>query len=143
MKLVSRIILLCLLLFTVVAGYAQDSAPLISGSFERADFETFAKSVEAKTPYRFYFNPASVDSVVINAQLQQRPLAEVLDLVLKGTDLRFAIDAEKRVYITSGTQIATELPPAISARSPPIIWPPLTPMKRMPARNQFRRRRCN
>lgn len=118
MKLVSQIILLCLILFAGVPGYAQEPTPLISGNFEKTDFETFAKSVEAKTPYRFYFNPATVDSVVINAQLRERPLAEVLDLVLKGTSLRYAIDAEKRVYITAGPQIATELPPDYFSQEP-------------------------
>ncbi|MGY2134136.1 carboxypeptidase-like regulatory domain-containing protein [Hymenobacter sp. HD11105] len=111
MKLLSRIILICLIVFAGRASYAQEPGLLISGNFEKTSFETFAKSVEAKTPYRFYFNPATVDSVVVTAQIQDRPLQEVLDIVLKGTNLHYAIDSEKRVYITTGSPLATELPP--------------------------------
>ncbi|QDA59534.1 TonB-dependent receptor [Hymenobacter jejuensis] len=111
MKRFIRILLIFLMLCAVSSGYAQNATPpVISGIFERATFEHFAKAIESKSKYRFYFNPAAVDSLSITTEVRERPLPEVLDLVFKGTKLHYAIDGEGRVYITSGLRLESELP---------------------------------
>ncbi|WP_234735379.1 TonB-dependent receptor [Tellurirhabdus bombi] len=100
----------CLLLLSRVA-YSQtpDNKP-ISGMFVALRFEQFAREIESRTSYRFYFNPKEVDSLVVNINFTQKPLSVVLSQVFSGTNFQYAIDAQQRVFITAGRGIRTELP---------------------------------
>jgi hypothetical protein len=105
-----RVLLLLVLLGSALAGRGQQAPLVISGDFRQISFEQFVRRIEATTPYRFYYKPGTVDSVVVNAQVASQPLAQVLQLVLRPTKLQFGIDAANRVYITAGPAIEGQLP---------------------------------
>ncbi|QJX48869.1 TonB-dependent receptor [Hymenobacter taeanensis] len=104
----------CLLLILGLcsfSGYAQNSTgPLLRLDLEKASFEQFAEEVESQTPYRFYFDPATVQKVAITVHEVAVPLDSVLRRTFKGKTLRFAVDAKNRVFITENSAIRTELP---------------------------------
>lgn len=105
--------LLCL---TCLAGVLQAQGqaaptPLVNGNFPGIPFDRFVREIESQTPYRFYYEAAAVDSLVVTAQAQQQALPALLEQVLRQTDLHFAIDARQRVFITRGRALATDLPP--------------------------------
>ena len=68
----------------------------ISGSFKQLRFEQFADSIEQKSSYHFYFNPADVDSFFVDITVDKKTLNEVLQLVFAKTEFHFAIDAKKQ-----------------------------------------------
>ena len=90
---------------------AGQSQPAISGVFKQIRFEQFADSIEQKTSYHFYFNPADLDSFQVDITVDRKPLAEVLQLIFANTDYHFAIDSASHVFITRRVEIYTQLSP--------------------------------
>lgn len=82
----------------------------ITAEFNLLSFKQFAEAIEARSNYRFYFNPADVDSVQVQLQVTDKPLVFILTRVLEGTPLRFAIDERNRVFISQNQAVRTSLP---------------------------------
>ena len=82
----------------------------VSGEFTNLRFEEFVQRVEAQTAYRFFYNPADVDSLVIDLRVDKQPLPSVLKQLFNGSKYAFSIDGRQRVYLTVGRLIRTELP---------------------------------
>jgi hypothetical protein len=105
-----------LVLFTLflVAGRltAQEKTPLVSGNFEGSTFEQFAKAVEAKGYYHFYYAAEQLDTVILHLDVKDQPLEHVLELVFQGTALVYSFDGKGHVFITRGLHIVTGLPEA-------------------------------
>ncbi|WP_020598908.1 TonB-dependent receptor [Spirosoma panaciterrae] len=107
-----RITLLWLLL--IGSGGAALSQTLadkpISGDFSNLRFDTFVERIEAQTPYRFFYNPAEVDSFLVDMRVENKPVRTVLQQLFNGSKYNYAIDAQQRVYITANRVIRTDLP---------------------------------
>jgi hypothetical protein len=99
-------------------SYGQQAAPPISGDFRQLSFQEFMRRVETTTPYHFYFRPGTIDSVRVNVQANDLPLASVLQQILPAAGLQFAIDPAYRVYITRGAAIEPALPTDFLDSSP-------------------------
>ncbi|MBO0947798.1 TonB-dependent receptor [Fibrella forsythiae] len=115
--------LYCLFFFVlsscvVQLSYGQTRNTTISGSFNALSFKQFAEAIEARTDYRFYFNPTDVDSLQVQLQVTDQPLISLLTRVFEGTPLRFAIDARNRVFITPNQPVRTNLPVGFFDRGP-------------------------
>uniref|UniRef100_UPI003B3B6A9B TonB-dependent receptor n=1 Tax=Spirosoma sp. TaxID=1899569 RepID=UPI003B3B6A9B len=95
----------------LTAGFGQtaDEQP-INGDFSNLRFEQFVRQIEAKTPYRFFYNPTDVDSLVVDLRVEKKPLRTVLRQLFEGSKFAFAVDNQQRVYITVNRPIRTELP---------------------------------
>lgn len=83
---------------------------LVTGNFT-GNFETIAQQIEATTGYHFYYKPEWMDSLTFSVTAENQPVAEVLARLLTGTQLRYAIDTQKNIYITYDREILTQLPP--------------------------------
>ncbi|MDX5436002.1 MAG: hypothetical protein LPK03_02335, partial [Pontibacter sp.] len=60
--------LLLLLLICSIAGSAfgqQSKSHTISGTYTKVSFHEFVRSVEQQTPLRFYYEPATLDSLTV------------------------------------------------------------------------------
>jgi hypothetical protein len=92
------------------AGRAQQAGPTVSGDFRNLKFEQFAQRVEAQTPYRFFFSPATVDTVTVQVQANSLTLSSLLKQVFAHSTLQFAVEeATHRVFITSGYPLQTQV----------------------------------
>ncbi|WP_192821865.1 TonB-dependent receptor [Rufibacter sp. LB8] len=109
--------LLCVLFGTQVAMAQQKTKYPIYGDFTGFTFEEFARAVEAKTPYRFYFQPEELDSIVVQLVVQEKPLEDVLRSIFLNTDISAAIAPNLRVYVTKGLQVQLALPPSLQPAS--------------------------
>ncbi|UOQ66607.1 TonB-dependent receptor [Hymenobacter volaticus] len=99
-----------LLTLTSLTAYGQQpTEKKVSGNFNHLLFEQFATQLEQQTAFRFYFDPAAVDSLYVTLQVQEQPIRTVLEQALQNTPFRFAIDDENRVFITSGATIESNL----------------------------------
>ncbi|TGE28295.1 TonB-dependent receptor [Hymenobacter metallicola] len=94
----------------------QLSDPLVSGEFNAIRFPEFVRQLEAQTAYRIYYQPEALDTLLVRLQVHDQPLQVVLQTALRNTSFRFAIDAERRVFVTSGTAIQPNLPDNIFTR---------------------------
>jgi TonB dependent receptor/CarboxypepD_reg-like domain/TonB-dependent Receptor Plug Domain len=109
-------LLLTLALAAGTARAQQPAAPvaptdtLVTGRFADASFEQLALAVERSTPYRFYFDAATVEVLCVNLQAERQPLRVVLDAALGRAGLHYAIDRQRRVFVTSGQPIRLGLP---------------------------------
>ncbi|WP_233507633.1 TonB-dependent receptor [Adhaeribacter pallidiroseus] len=83
---------------------------LINGNYKNITFTEFAKEVEAQTTYHFFYDFAIVDSLLVTIQVKETPLPKVLPIIFKGTNLRYSIDAENRIYITADIALDLSLP---------------------------------
>ncbi|WP_192821904.1 TonB-dependent receptor [Rufibacter sp. LB8] len=101
-----------LFISTLSSVSAQNKLPVtVSGTFAGLTFEQFVKQVEAQTPYRFFFDPRQLDSLRVQLpQVNQQPIAVVLEQLFKGSDVTFAIDSENRVFVVKGASLQASLP---------------------------------
>jgi hypothetical protein len=98
-------------LFSSLIIKAQNFQPqLISGNYQQVSFEKFAKDIESKTSYRFFFDPTDTDSLLITVAAGERSLESILKQVFFGTELLASIDKNGHVFITKGIRIQTDLP---------------------------------
>src|SRR4051794_29265322 len=105
----------CLLLLLTIAsarpGHAQQQ-DRITGHFAGA-FETIAQQIEASTDYHIYYKPEWMDTLTFDVQVTNEPVADLFSKLLTGTQLRYAIDIHKNIYVTYDREILTELPPGL------------------------------
>ncbi len=108
MNIFYRVLISCSLLVAPILTLAQTSK--ISGSFNGISFQKFAEEIESKTSYHFYFNPLHTDSLTVTASPENQTVEELLNQVLAGTDLRYAIDLDHNIYISKEREILSDLP---------------------------------
>lgn len=105
------LVLLCCMTLTVpVHAQQRNESPLISGSFRNMTFQDFVQRLETRLPYKFYYEQAVADSLMVNLEVEGEPLNQVLAQILKGTDYKFAITEQRQVFITRQNPIMTNLP---------------------------------
>ncbi len=97
-----------------LAQFPAMSQGKITATLSNASFSEFVSIAESQTSYRFFYNPLWTDSLIVNIQSNNKPVESVLDEILTGTDLNYAIDAHKVIYITHTRKILTSLPPGFS-----------------------------
>jgi hypothetical protein len=93
-----------------IDGHAQDTTR-VSLHLNEVTFEEFAHQIEQQTQLRFYYKPVWTDSLSITVSVQNQQVNAVMEKILEGTDLRYAIDENKNVYITRERNILTILLP--------------------------------
>ncbi|RAV99873.1 carboxypeptidase-like regulatory domain-containing protein [Pseudochryseolinea flava] len=99
-------LLVCLLTTAVTVKGQQRTR--ISGSFNGASFSELIKSIEDQTEYRFYFDPATTDSIKVTVTADNEEITHILEKILSTTDLHFAI-YKTGIYITKEREIMTSL----------------------------------
>ncbi|WP_205503416.1 TonB-dependent receptor [Rufibacter psychrotolerans] len=114
--------------FLLLAGLAPAraqtaEAPPLSLTLQNASFQEFVRQVEANSRYRFYYDPAWVDSLQVTLQVAQQPLAPILEQVFAGTTLKFAITPQGFVLITQGKDFMAHLPAGFLRREAPAAQP--------------------
>ena len=108
----SKNIFLCVfLLMAWSESFAQEGveAERVSGDFSHYSFERFAKEIESKTSYHFYYRLSDVDSVDINIEAKNKTIPELLREIFTTGEIHVAIDPEKNVFLTKGQEIFTAL----------------------------------
>ncbi|MEO6685342.1 MAG: STN domain-containing protein, partial [Dyadobacter sp.] len=106
-------ILICVLFFSQLARGQNVAEPRITIHLDSARFNDFVKDVERQTGYFFYYDAARFDSLTIDLDVKDQTIRTVLDQVFRGSDFTYALDAGKRVYITEGQKIITQLQPGL------------------------------
>jgi len=96
-------------LLTTLLVHGQDRN-LVTAELNNASFEELAKIIESNTSLRIYYPQRAVDSLRVNLSAQNMNVRAILDQVLVGTELHYAIDPKGNVFITESREIMTDLP---------------------------------
>ncbi len=100
--------LLVVLLVNCLSVKAQTdtSAPSITGEFKQVRGGTFLLQLEKNTGYRFYYNKADLDSILVDLSVKNESLHKVLQLAFNDTQLVFTDDGNRQIFITRHTPIS-------------------------------------
>jgi hypothetical protein len=91
--------------------FAQnESDSLINANFTGKKLSEVFQELAQKSPYKFYYRPADVDSTTVNATISGKTVPQILEQLLQNTDLHYAIDATKHIYVSKGRIIQASLP---------------------------------
>lgn len=104
MKKFSVLIVVCIL----ISIKSQAQTETVTLNLSSAKFDTFISVLEQQTPYRFYYDNRSTDTLSINIQANRLSLKDVLEAVLQPVGLYFATDPDKRVFITASHAIIVQ-----------------------------------
>ena len=100
--------------FCLQHSYAQNEPEKkITMRLDSAKFYEFIKQAESQTGYYFYYDATRFDSLSLDLNVNNLSIREVLDQVFRGSDFAYAIDDKKRIYITEGQKIITQLQPGL------------------------------
>ena len=102
-------LLAALFLFTLLPAHAQQQKK-VTANFEGYSFSRLMSRLEASTGYRFFYDPADVDSLSIDLNVNNATVPQILDQLFQNTDFHYAIDRQGRVFITRRVTILTSLP---------------------------------
>src|SRR3954462_8265523 len=87
----------CSLMITSVSSYGQKAeSPTITAEFVNTTAAEFISVLEKQSGFRFYYDPATIDSVKITLSIKDQPLAKVLALAFDGIAV-FSIDKQSNV----------------------------------------------
>jgi len=82
----------------------------VNGEFKNMYFPEFAKQIEEKTSFHFYYKKEELDSFPINITIVNEQITQILNRVFQKTDFRFSIDTFNHVFITNNIRLLTHLP---------------------------------
>lgn len=103
-------IIAILLLSAAKMGSAQDrNDDSLSFDIVNTSFVSAIRMIEARTGYFFYYRGKDVDSVTVTLQVRSVSISGALDLMLRNTDLHYAIDPYGNIFITRSIAIDTSL----------------------------------
>lgn len=77
---------------------------VISIKAQNLPMPLFIKEVEAKTDYRFYYVGSWIDSLVVDQDLENKPVNEILNAAFQHTKLQYHIDGNK-IILTNNIPI--------------------------------------
>lgn len=106
--------LLSIILFST--AYIQAQHPpdkLIDADFKEAPIGQFVKQLQQETGYQFFYDNKQLDSLRITLTAKSQTLSQILEKALQEKGFFFSI-AGKRVFITKGWYISTQLPDNVS-----------------------------
>lgn len=103
------IITSCLLGFFSLKVAAQNKQ-LINGEYKDLSFSQFADTIQSQYANRFYFDTTETNAVRINVSANNFTIQQLLDKVLQGTSLHYAVDSLNRIFITDRVTVQTSFP---------------------------------
>lgn len=98
----------CFLFLCSLSVFGQNTEKLFSVEFNQAKISTVVKDLEAKSDFRFYYDPLPMDSLLITAKVNNKPLATILSTLFENTNVRFVI-YKNDVFLTKEKTINLEL----------------------------------
>jgi hypothetical protein len=115
-------------IWTLVFGFicfsvSAQQTDLFTNDFSGNTFADLVSKVEVQTPYRFYFQPRSLDSLKVTGHFAAVPIQTLLTEVLQGTPFEFSI-YKNSIFILKGKHLYISLPKGFFEKSD-VIQPTL------------------
>lgn len=103
------VILVVLLVFSLAGKTQSGDTSAITAQFRNLKIDQFADELQKQTGYYFYYDARQLDTVLFNFSVSRESLSKVLETAFAATDFFYAIDDNKRVFITKGQPIFTSI----------------------------------
>ncbi|WP_297336825.1 TonB-dependent receptor [Algoriphagus sp.] len=99
-----------LFFFLLITGWSHQSLQAqqrqkISGFFAGISFDRFTERIEESSDYRFVYDQEQLAQTTVNLQAEDSDLADLLETIFSGTDFKFSIADDHRVFITQGKKM--------------------------------------
>ncbi|MEJ0033463.1 MAG: carboxypeptidase-like regulatory domain-containing protein [Bacteroidota bacterium] len=101
--------LTALFLVLVVTSASAQKSNTVTGSFSAATFESFVKTIEQQTNFKFYYDHLQTDSLSITVSASNDSIGNVLDIAFSGTPLHYSVYGNN-VFVIKDRQMMTTLP---------------------------------
>jgi hypothetical protein len=99
----------CFLILIKLCQAQQGQVKSISVNFQQATIEQVVTELEAKSGFRFFYDPMQFDSLKVTLQLTDKPIETILSQAFKNTGFSFTITKQQQVFLTKGREIQTGL----------------------------------
>lgn len=99
----------CFLILIKLCHAQQGQVKSISVNFQQATIEQVVTELEAKSGFRFFYDPMQFDSLKVTLQLTDKPIETILSQAFKNTGFSFTITKQQQVFLTKGREIQTGL----------------------------------
>ena len=73
---------------------------IFSFNLKNVSIPEFANQIEAKSPYRVFYNPDIFDRVYISFNSTNKSIRSILTSVFEGSDIYFSIDLDNHIFLT-------------------------------------------
>lgn len=103
-------IITLIVIFSIDAGFCQESELYITGKYDHTPFEIFARDIEEQQPVQFMYHPDMVDSIYVTASYNHEPLSRILQSLFAGTGIYFFINPDNQLILSQGFEIESFLP---------------------------------
>lgn len=110
MRCIQGLLLAILLLQGATLRAQDDTSKRVSVSYRNTPAAEVVRDLQAKTGYKFYYDPAHLDSVFITASFTGQPVQKALWELFNKDDIQFALYQDRYVFLTRGAGIKTTLP---------------------------------
>ncbi|WP_025763111.1 TonB-dependent receptor [Dyadobacter tibetensis] len=105
-----HLLLTLLLIGAFLPAWSQQTGERsVTMELDSVRFSAFVKLVEAQSDYIIYYDEQAFDGLTIDLHIKDVTVPEVMEQVFKGSEFSYAIDSQKRIFITQGTRIITQL----------------------------------
>jgi hypothetical protein len=101
----TRLLFFVFMLVATSAFAQHPETPVVSGNFTNSTFRQLVNALESKTGYHFFYRADLMDTLQVNAMVQEKRLTEVFDELFSGTDFHYVVDDQKHIFITRGHEI--------------------------------------
>lgn len=105
---------LLMIIFLFLLGqnlFAQDEAQRFNAMYPGITFPRFARLIESQSDYHFYFLEKDIADIQVNISASDNTLPQMLQAIFEGTELKFSIDQEKRVFVSKNQALSVSLRP--------------------------------
>ncbi len=118
----NRLAIIGLLVAVCLVAHAQRDQVAIE--LVDAPFESLVAQVERQSAYRFYYDRAQTDGVIVNVPARRWAIDELLKAALSPHRLFYSIDVNKRIFITENYALINTLP-SVSIRDTAALREPI------------------
>ncbi|MBT0811986.1 carboxypeptidase-like regulatory domain-containing protein [Litoribacter ruber] len=102
--------LLFVLIFPKLLSAQKIDQDRISGTFFGYSFDRFVDKIERETSYVFYYDQEQLAQIKVSLVADEHTVEQLLRSVFQDTDFKFAIDSQKRIFITQGKAMRVRFP---------------------------------
>ena len=111
----------------------QTEYPIVTARIDTLTIEQALLRLENQTGYRFYYDTAQLDTTKIILEPERLSLPQVVEKLLEGTGLQFAIDQHKNVFIARNLALQTRLPDSFFDTDPANVATELNEINPVPS----------
>ena len=113
-----RLLFLIIFCISFIGAGAQSNTEKISIAYSNETIENVFILIEKQTSYKFYFHDKWINNKKISDNFNSKPVAFIVEEILKETNSNFYITDDKRIILTGSIVVYNSLPDSFKVKKP-------------------------